>query len=144
NVFNPWGSFTVPAGMSVILAGNPPNNDPSYNNFDTSGAPKGNCTPITVAPTVTITSGGVPTTLVDSTHVLDTNGIDTESCSVQQNEAIQWRHIGSPGVKKASLKLGPATVTLGVGQQVTETATLLDGGGSGLGNATVNFNVTSG
>jgi hypothetical protein len=143
-VFNLWGSFTVPAGKSVILAQNPPGNDPSSDNFDTSGFPKGNCTPITVAPTVTITVAGVPTTLLDSTHVLDTNGIDTESCSVQQNEAIQWRHIGSPGVKTASLTLSPATVTLGVGQQVTKTATLLDGGGSGLVNATVNFTVISG
>jgi len=143
-VFNLWGSFTVPAGKSVILAGNPPNDDPSYDNFDTSGAPKGNCTPITVAPTVTITIGGVPTTLVDSTHVLDTNGVDTESCSVQQNEAIQWRHIGAPGVKTGTLTLSPATNTLTVGQSVTETATLLDGGGDGLPNATVNFTVTSG
>jgi hypothetical protein len=143
-VFNLWGSFTVPAGQSVILTQNPPNNNPGFENFDSSGFPKGNCTPITVAPTVTITVGGVPTTLVDSTHVLDTNGVDTESCSVQQNESIQWRHIGSPGVKTATLTLSPATATLGVGQQVTETATLLDGGGSGLANATVNFTVTSG
>ena len=143
-VFNLWGSFTVPAGMSVILAQNPPGNDPSSNNFDTSGFPKGNCTPITVAPTVTITSGGVPTTLVDSTHVLDTNGVDTESCSTQQNESIQWRQIGAPGVKTGTLTLSPATTTLAVGQQVTETAVLLDGGGNGLPNATVNFNVTSG
>ena len=143
-VFNLWGSFTVPAGKSVILTENPPNNNPSYDNFDTSGAPKGNCTALTVAPTVTITVAGVPTTLVDSTHVLDTNGIDTESCSVQQNESIQWRHIGAPGVKTATLTLSPATVTQSVGQKVTETATLLDGGGSGLANATVNFTVTSG
>jgi hypothetical protein len=143
-VFNLWGSFTVPAGKSVILTQDPPNNNPGYENFDTSGFPNGNCTPITIAPTVTITSGGVPTTLVDSTHVLDTNGIDTESCSVQQNESIQWRHIGAPGVKTGTLTLSPATTTLGVGQQVTETATLLDGGGSGLANATVNFTVTSG
>ena len=40
-VFNLWGSFTVPAGMSVILAQNPPGNDPSSDNFDTSGVPKG-------------------------------------------------------------------------------------------------------
>jgi hypothetical protein len=143
-VFNLWGSFTVPAGMSVILTENPNGNNPSYDNFDTSGAPKGNCTPITVAPTVTITVGGIPTTLVDSTHVLDTNGVDTESCSVQQNESIQWRHIGTPGGKAATLTLAPATSTPGVGQQVTETATLLDSGGVGLANATVNFTVTSG
>jgi hypothetical protein len=143
-VFNLWGSFTVPVGKSVILTENPPGNNPSYDNFDTSGAPKGNCTPISVAPTVTINVSGAPTTLVDSTHVLDTNGIDTESCLVQQNESIQWRHIGSVGVKTATLTLSPATATLAVGQQVTETATLLDGGGSGLPNANISFKVTSG
>ncbi|MDQ2716979.1 MAG: Ig-like domain-containing protein [Chloroflexota bacterium] len=143
-VFNLWGSFTVPAGKSVILAQNPPGNDPKSNNFDTSGAPKGNCTPLSVAPTVTITTGGVSTTLVDSTHVLDTNGIDTESCQVQQNEAIQWRHIGSAGVKTATLTLSPATTTLPVGQQVTETATLVDGGSVGLPNANVTFSIPAG
>jgi len=143
-VFNLWGSFTVPASKSVILTQDPPGNNPGYDNFDTSGAPKGNCTPLTVEPTVTITIGGVPTTLVDSTHVLDTNGIDTESCLVQQNESIQWRQIGTAGVKTATLTLSPATTTLVVGQQVTETATLVDGGGNGLANANVNFTVTSG
>src|SRR6266566_3790505 len=143
-VFNLWGSFTVPAGKSVILTQDPPGKNPGYDNFDTSGAPKGNCTPLTVEPTVTITIGGVPTTLVDSTHVLDTNGIDTESCLVQQNESIQWRQIGTTGIKTATLTLSPATTTLVVGQQVTETATLVDGGGNGLANANVNFTVTSG
>ena len=143
-VFNLWGSFTVPANQSVILAGNPSSDNPNYDNFDTSGAPPGHCTPITIPPTVTITIGGVPTTFVDSTHVLDTNGVDTESCAVQQNEAIQWREIGTPGVKTATLTLGPATTTLAVGQQVTETATLLDGSGNGLANANVAFTVTSG
>ena len=143
-IFSLWGSFTVPAGKSVILTENPPGNNPSYDNFDTSGFPKGNCTPLTVAPTVTIAMGGAPTTLVDSTHVLDTNGIDTESCSVQRNESIQWRQIGTAGVKTATMTLSPATTTQLVGQQVTETATLLDGGGNGLANATVNFTVTSG
>ena len=143
-VFNLWGSFTVPAGKSVILTQDPPNNNPGYENFDSSGAPPGNCTPISVAPTVTITVGGVPTTLVDSTHVLDENGIDQESCSLQQNESIQWRQIGTPGVRTGTLTLSPATTTLAVGQQVTETAVLLDGGGNGLPNATVNFTVTSG
>src|SRR5438876_4132582 len=143
-IFSLWGSFTVPAGKSVILTENPPNNNPSYDNFDTSGFPMGNCTPLTVAPTVTIAMGGPPTTLVDSTHVLDTNGIDTESCSTQHNESIQWRHIGTVGVKTGTLTLSPATTTQLVGQQVTETATLLDGGGNGLANATVTFTVTSG
>src|SRR5436309_252852 len=142
-IFSLWGSFTVPVGKSVILTENPPNNNPSYDNFDTSGYPMGNCTPITVAPTVTINmGGGVHTTLVDSTHVLDTNGIDTESCQTQRNESIQWRHIGTAGVKTASLTLSPATTTQLVGQQVSETATLLDGGGVGLANVPVTFTVT--
>ncbi len=143
-IFSLWGSFTVPAGKSVILTENPPTNNTSYDNFDTSGFPMGNCTPLTVSPTVTIAMGGPPTTLVDSTHVLDTNGIDTESCSTQHNESIQWRHIGTVGVKTGTLTLSPATTTQLVGQQVTETATLLDGGGKGLTNATVTFTVTSG
>src|SRR5437899_8898128 len=88
--------------------------------------------------------GGPPTTLVDSTHVLDTNGVDTESCSTQHNESIQWRHIGTVGVKTGTLTLSPATTTQLVGQSVTETATLLDGGGKGLPNAPITFNVTSG
>jgi hypothetical protein len=42
------------------------------------------------------------------------------------------------------MTLSPATTTLAVGQQVTEAAILRDGGGNGVANATVNFNVTSG
>ena len=137
---NLWGSFTVNPGQSVILAANPPANDPGYDNFDTSGYPGNNCTPITVAPTVTINVGGVSTTLVDSTHVLDTGGIDTGFCPPKQNESIQWRAIGAPGTTDATLTLSQATV----GQQVTEIATLLDGSGDGLPNAVVNFAVIAG
>ncbi len=93
---NLWGSFTVPAGQSVVLTENPPASNPGYDNFDTSGYPS-TCTPVTVAPTVTITIGGVPTTLSDSTHVLDTGGIDPGTCSPSHNESIQWRPIGSAG-----------------------------------------------
>jgi hypothetical protein len=143
-VFSLWGSFTVPAGKSVILTENPPNNNPNHDNFDTSSYPANNCTPLTVAPTVTITIGGVPTTLVDSGHVLDTGGIDRGSCSPKQNESIQWQPIGASGTGLASLKLTPATTALPVGQQVTETATLQDGSGDALANVPVNFTVASG
>src|SRR5712691_1445657 len=139
---NLWGSFTVAPGKSVILAANPPANNPSYDNFDTSGFPPNSCTPVTVAPTVTITVNGVATTLADSTHVLDTGGIDAGFCKV--NESIQWRAIGAPGGTTASLSLGPATVTSVAGHPLTEAATLLDGSGYGLPNATVNFAVTGG
>src|SRR5260221_4093943 len=86
-VFSLWGAFTVPAGQSVILTQNPPNNNPTNDNFDTSSFPNNNCTPLTVAPTVTLTIGGVATTLVDSTHVLDTGGVDRGSCQPKQNES---------------------------------------------------------
>ena len=143
-IFNDlWGSFTVPPGRSVILAANPPHTDPSYDNFDTSGYPS-TCTPITVAPTVTVTIAGNATTLADSTHVLDTGGIDRGTCSPPRNESIQWRPIGATGKDTASLRLGPATVTARVGQPVTETATVLDGSGTGLPHVNVNFQVASG
>jgi hypothetical protein len=141
---NLWGSFTVPAGQSVILTENPPANNPGYDNFDTSGYPSNNCTPITVAPTVSITVGGVTTTLADSDHVLDTRGIDMGFCPPKHNESIQWQQIGATGTGQATLSLGPATTTQFTGQQVTETATLLDGSGAGLPDATVKFAVTSG
>jgi hypothetical protein len=141
---NVWGSFTVPPHQSVILTENPPNNNPTFDNFDTSSYPDKNCTPLTVAPTVTITIAGVPTTLADSTHVLDSGGIDAGSCTPKRNESIQWRAIGSAGSSAATLTLGPATVTRFAGGSVTETASILDGSGAGLPNVTVRFDVTSG
>ena len=140
---NLWGAFTVPPGGSVVLTENPPASNPGHDNFDTSTYPS-TCTPIAVPPTVTITVGGVATTMTDSSHVLDTGGIDPGSCPPKHNESIQWRPIGAPGGNDATLALGPATVTQVTGQQVTETATLLDGGGTGLPNANVNFAVKSG
>lgn len=145
-VFSLWGSFTVPAGQSVILTENPPGNNPNYDNFDTSGFPANNCTPLTVAPTVTLTIGGIPTTLVDSRHVLDTGGIDAGYCKPQQNESYQWQPIGALGSKAGSLSLvlGPAKTVLPVGQSTTQTATLLDGGGVPISNIPITFQVVSG
>ena len=144
-VFNSlWGSFTVQPGQSVILTENPPAKNASYDNFDTSSHPS-TCTSLTVAPTVMITIAGVPITLVDSTHVLDTGGIDAGSCSPKHNESVQWRPIAAPGGLNATLTLGPTTATAFSGGPVTETATLLDGSGfAGLPNTAVNFSVVSG
>lgn len=141
---NLWGSFTVPPRQSVILTENPPANNPGSDNFDTSGYPANNCTPVTVAPTVTITVGGVATTLADSGHVLDTGGIDAGYCPPKHNESVQWQPIGVAGNGHARLTLGPATATQFTGQQITETATLTGGSGAGLPHTTVNFTVASG
>jgi hypothetical protein len=142
-VFSLWGSFTVPAGKSVILAANPPNNNPANDNFDTSSYPK-SCTALTVAPTIAFTIGGVSTTLADSTHVLDTGGIDVGSCAPTHNESIQWRAIGSAGSTSGAITITPSSANAALGQTVTETATLLDGGGAPQANAPVTFSIACG
>lgn len=106
---NLWGTFTVPAKQSVILTENPPTNNPTYDNFDTSGYPGNHCTRVTVAPTVTITIGGVATTLADTTHVLDTGGIDAGYCKL--NESTQWRPVGASGSTTATLTLDAPAAT---------------------------------
>ncbi len=141
-IFSLWGTFTVPAGKSVILAADPPNNNPGYDNFDTSGYPPNHCNPITEPPTVSITIGGVATVLSDSTHVLDTGGIDRGYC--KQNESIQWRAIGAAGVDNATISLYPANANPAVGTTTKETAFLQDGSGYPTPNALVNFSVTAG
>ena len=145
-VFDLWGSFVVPAGQTVILTQNPTGNNPSFDNFDTSSFPGNQCTPISVAPTVTITVGGVPTTLADSTHVLDTGGIDKGFCNTgaAKNESAAWRPIGAAGNLDAALTIAPNSTVKPVGASVGETATLLDGGGDALAGVVVAFNVTSG
>ncbi len=139
---NLWGSFEVPPGESVILAANPPFNDPKHDNFDTSSWPPNQCTPISVAPTVSITIGTTTTTLADSAHVLDTGGIDAGYCG--QNESIQWHLIGVAGTKVASLSLRPRITTAATGSTVTVTATLLDGTGAPLPNVRIAFRVRGG
>ncbi len=141
--FDLWGSFTVPAGKRVILAANPNTNNPTNDNFDSSSYPK-TCTPLAIAPTVKITVNGVATTLVDSTHVLDTGGIDVGSCTPPQNESIQWRAIGSAGTNTATLSLALTSDAAALGQTVTETATLVDGGGAPVVDAPVNLAVACG
>jgi hypothetical protein len=146
-----WGSFKVPAGKSVILTENPsaPARQVGYDNFDTSDTPhyNGSCTPVSAVPTVQLTIGATVTTLSDSTHVLDTGAVDSGWCphsGGQHNESIQWRQIGSGGGGSPSLTLSPLSITKLTGQSATETATLLDGGGSGLPNTKVDFRVTAG
>jgi hypothetical protein len=96
---NLWGSFTVQPGQRVILTENPPHAGDNFNDFDTSGNPSA-CppNPITVAPFVTFTIGGKSTTLTDSTHVLDTGGIDPGTCPNSHNESIPWRRIGTGSI----------------------------------------------
>ena len=71
--FNLWGSFTIPAQSSAILT------QTGEFNFDTSDFPIVGCgQPLspneTRIPKVTITIGGVPSTFVDTGHILDKIG----------------------------------------------------------------------
>lgn len=144
-VFDLWGSFTVPAGKSVILTENPPGDPATSDDFDTSGFPGNQCTPIAIAPTVTVAIGAARTTLADTGHVLDTGGIDVGYCpSAAKNESLAWRPIGAAGSTTATLSLAPGMATQPVGGTILETATLLDGGGIGLANVPVAFRVASG
>ena len=142
-VFKLWGSFTIPAHGSAILT------QMGQYNFDTSDYPLASCpTPAASSdkriPKVTVTIAGVPTSLLDTGHVLDTGGFDYASC--KPNESLQWRSIGGAGIgtEGGSIALTPATQTQGLGGTATVTSTVLDAGGSPLPNVSVDFKILSG
>ncbi len=142
-VFKLWGSFTIPAHGSAILT------QTGQYNFDTSDYPLASCpTPAASSdkriPKVTVTIAGVPTSLLDTGHVLDTGGFDYASC--KPNESLQWRSIGGAGIgtQGGSIALTPATQTQGLGGTATVTSTVLDAGGSPLPNVSVDFKILSG
>ena len=142
-VFKLWGSFTIPAHGSAILT------QTGQYNFDTSDYPLASCpTPAASSdkriPKVIVTIAGVPTSLLDTGHVLDTGGFDYASC--KPNESLQWRSIGGAGIgtEGGSIALTPATQTQGLGGTATVTSTVLDAGGSPLPNVSVDFKILSG
>jgi hypothetical protein len=97
-----WGSFTVRPGKSVILTENPAHAGDGFDDFDTSGNPSRCSPPIKVAPKIIFTIGGKATTVADSTHVLDTGGVDPGTCSPSHNESIPWRRIGTNAAASGS------------------------------------------
>lgn len=143
-LYNLWGTFTVPAGQGVILAENPPTTNSLSDNFDTSATPNNNCTPISIAPTVSLTIGSATTTLVDTAHILDTGGIDSDSCGTHPNESTQWQSLGTVGVNSPILALNPSSTIQLLGKPVIEAATVHLSNGSPLANTKVTFTVTSG
>jgi hypothetical protein len=99
HIFSLWGSFSVPAGGSLILTQTanqcPGGASGGCSNFDTSETGNACGTPpATTPPTVAITSGGETVTLADSGHVLDTGGNNDEGCG-ESNEFHEWVPIGS-------------------------------------------------
>jgi hypothetical protein len=89
HVFDLWGSNTLLPGQKLIVT------QTTDFNFDTSDAPISGCGQQVIggpdSPAVTITINGVPITLLDTAHVLDTEGFDF---ACMGNESFAWRTIG--------------------------------------------------
>ena len=140
--FNLWGSFTIPAQSSAILT------QTGEFNFDTSDFPIVGCgQPLspneTRIPKITVTIGGVPSTFVDSGHILDTGGFDLVC---QGNESLGWRPVGTTGIQNTSahVALSPATSVQATGTPYTAKALVTDAGDQPIANVVVTFNVLSG
>jgi hypothetical protein len=98
--FNIWPTgMVVPAGGDLVLAqtGGPAqcNDQPLATgyNFDSSDSQIAECTPDTIAPTITVTlSGGASKTYTDSSLALTSGGDDPGSChpSGTTDETVAW------------------------------------------------------
>jgi len=137
--FNLWGAFSIPANGSAILT------ETANFNFDTSDFAISGCGVFatTNAPTVTVTIGGIPSTLTDTGHVLDTGGFDAVCLG---NESLQWRAIGGIGAGTigGSCAFSPPTRVVKIGKTAVAEARVLDAAGSPLANVEVDFTVTAG
>jgi hypothetical protein len=137
-LFNNWSgaSFTLPPGQNAIFtqtAGGVQNFDSSDQPFISGTDPTNNCSvgaqSTTLlctgnAPIVSLTVNGVPVTLTDTAHVLDTGGYDTAFSTPcvggnnagitapNCNESLQWRLIGTTGVGDPGGVLVPEPATL--------------------------------
>ncbi|MGH9115837.1 MAG: hypothetical protein ACRDWW_08415, partial [Acidimicrobiales bacterium] len=100
-IASPYSSFTVPAGVSAIVA----------ENFDTSDEDGvGNCHPDGYIPSITMGVDGTSETYKDTSQVLNTKGFDIgQSCEPanKSNESSPWTRIGGPGTG-ADVPLPPA------------------------------------
>ncbi|HEX3528051.1 MAG TPA: carboxypeptidase regulatory-like domain-containing protein [Thermoanaerobaculia bacterium] len=143
--FSLWGSFTIPANGSAILA------QQGAENFDTSDFPIVGCGG-TVSPTdpripkIMVTIGGFSASYLDTAHILDTFGFDTACLNGGNgNESLQWRPVGSESTSlSGQIALRPNVTTLPVGALYTATAAVTDAANEPLANVTVHFSVLSG
>jgi|GEM_PF-384136 len=140
--FSLWGSFTIPAGSSVILT------QTAASNFVTSGSPIVSCggsipAGNTQIPQITVSVGGNPSVFLDTSHVLDTGGFDL---GCRGNRSLAWRPVGTTGIESpsASVTLTPDGTITETGVSVQLTAQIADAAALPLANAGVSFSVTSG
>jgi hypothetical protein len=105
------------------------------------------CTPDGIIPTVALTIDGVTTTHADTGQVLNTGGVDGDTCAhgsrAAGNESQSWTPIGQPACSAVALALSPPTQTHTIGSTATVTAHFSNSCGP-LSNTAVNFLVLSG
>jgi PKD repeat protein len=102
NNYSLWGSRTVPANGTLILA------QTAFQNFDGSDtSPAGcfGCDPslcltkvVSTIPIVHVTAGGTTTNYFDNTQVLNTRGADGAGCPFtgdRNDESRQWKQVGT-------------------------------------------------
>ena len=136
-LFDLWGSFTVPAGGSVILT------QTRRFDFDTSDAPILACDGLLApgdprVPKVTVTVDGVSTDYFDTGHILDAGGVDLAACG--KNESLPWRLIGTTGVAaQGDFLLGPPSGRATLGSPYVLEARLTDANGGPLPGVAVGF-----
>jgi hypothetical protein len=117
--FDLWGTPGVLPNNAFMILTQTGTNDSQFDTSDmlngftypdlNSGFTPSN--PFTGDPTVRVTIDGVPTTLADTGHILDTGGFDTatfgtdgsnfpfDAANFPLNESLQWRPIGTTGIE---------------------------------------------
>jgi Big-like domain-containing protein len=104
----------------------------------------GVCTNSNIIPQVDVTVNGVTTTYADTGQILNTGGIDVETCANGTNASTQWTSIGSPPCPRAVLTVTPSTQSQEVGTTATVSATFTNSCGTPLAGVNVDFTSLTG
>lgn len=114
NYGNLWGTQTIGAGQAMVFS---QTNGENFDTSDFSGIPS-NPNPRNPLVTVDITGTG-KTTYADSGHILDTGGFDVginglkkNGQSLDYNESLGWRLIGTTGVDNPGNQIVPEPASL--------------------------------
>jgi hypothetical protein len=108
----------------------------------------GNCTQSGIIPQVDVTVNGTAASYNDTGQVLDTGGVDANSCTPgvpNANESIQWTPVGQTGANGLKVTDSPSTQSaVPTTGTANVTATVTNGSGGALAGVPVEFNITSG
>jgi len=153
-VYDIWPhNVSLPKGDELIITenagGGPGGCTVSTGQMDSSdigpsgGNWAGNCSQSGIIPSIAVTEHNTQTVFNDATQVLNTGGVDANSCG-HPNESEQWTPIGSAVCYGATLTATPASQSVLPGATASVTAKLLNSCGNPLKGATVDLNVTRG